>query len=41
MADSDPERAENLCVLMPINYLGNIRNVVKVLLNIIMSSHEM
>ena len=35
MADSDPERGENVCVLMPINYLGNIRNIVKGLLNIV------
>ena len=34
MADSDHERGENVCVLMLITYLGNIRNTVKGLLNI-------
>ena len=29
MADSDPERGENVGVLMPIDYLGNIRNIIK------------
>ena len=36
MADLDPERGENVHVLMPINYLRNIRNTVKRLLNIIL-----
>ena len=25
MSDSDPERGENVHVLMPVNYLGNVR----------------
>ena len=39
MAGSDPEMGENACVLMPINYLGNIRNLGKGLLNIMKLVH--
>ena len=28
LADTDPKRGENVCVSIPINYLGNIRNIV-------------
>ena len=35
IADSDPERGENVCVLMPINHLENIRNIVKKTVNIV------
>ena len=35
MADPDPERGENVHVLMPINYLGNIGNIAKQLINIV------
>ena len=40
MADSNPERGENVHVLMPINYLGNIRSIVKGLLNIVVKLVE-
>ena len=30
MTNLEPERGENVHVLMPMNYLGNIKNVVKV-----------
>ena len=35
MADLDHERGENVCVLMPINFFGNTRNIVKGLINIV------
>ena len=37
MGVSDPERGQNACVLMLINYLENIRNIVKGLLNVVVT----
>ena len=29
IVDTDPERGEYVCAWMTLNYLGNIRNIVK------------